>query len=258
MFFKEIDFSRYSSIKIGPKVDVLFIEEGDLIPKERFLIGGANNLLVSPSPPLLMVLSKDFDYIKFDGSYLEIGARTPTGKILSFAKKNDIANFEFLAKLPGFLGGAIAMNAGVKEYEIFNILDAIKIGNSWITPDNIDYGYRFAKLPGVVSSARFKITRGFNNSLLSRLLLLRKNQPNYPSAGSFFKNPKGDYAGRLIEAVGLKGYRVGNMGWSKLHANFLVNYGGGSFKEAKELIDLAKYEVYKKFGIRLEEEVKVL
>jgi len=96
VFFKSIDFSRYSSIKIGPVTEVLMIERGDEIPSDRYLVGGANNLLVSPTPPPLMMLSKDFDYCRIDGELLEVGAATPTGKLLSFAKKNDVAGFEFI------------------------------------------------------------------------------------------------------------------------------------------------------------------
>ncbi|MEN8727044.1 MAG: UDP-N-acetylmuramate dehydrogenase, partial [Sulfurovum sp.] len=122
MFFKTIDFSKYSSIKVGQPTEVLMIEEGDSIPADRYLIGGANNLLVSPAPPPLMMLSKDFATISQEVNILTIGAAMPTGRIVSYAKKHDISGFEFCSKLPGTLGGMLALNAGVKEYEIFNIL----------------------------------------------------------------------------------------------------------------------------------------
>jgi UDP-N-acetylmuramate dehydrogenase len=258
MFFKTVDFSRYSSIKIGPVAEVAVIEKSDEIPADRFLIGGANNLLISPTPPPLMMLGKDFDYCRIEGKSLEIGAATPTGKILSFARKHDLAGFEFVAKLPGTLGGMLAMNAGVKEYEVFNILESIKIGNAWIPAEAIDHGYRFARLPGVAVAARFPLRRGYDDALRRELLQLRKNQSKEPSAGSAFKNPPGDYAGRLIEAAGLKGYRLGGMAWSEMHANFLVNLGNGTYDEAITLIELAKRKVYEAFGIRLEEEIRIV
>jgi UDP-N-acetylmuramate dehydrogenase len=87
---------------------------------------------------------------------------------------------------------------------------------------------------------------------------LRSNQPKTPSAGSAFKNPDGDYAGRLIEEVGLKGYSKGAMQFSLPHANFLVNHGNGTFEEAKQLLDLAKERVFDKFKIELIEEVQLL
>jgi len=258
MFFKTVDFSRYSSIKIGPVVEVAVIEKGDKIPSDRFLIGGANNLLISPTPPPLMMLGRDFDYCRIEGETLEIGAATPTGKILSFARKHDLAGFEFVAKLPGTLGGMLAMNAGVKKYEIFNLLESIRIGDEWIPAKAIEHGYRFARLPGIAVAARFPLRRGYDDTLRRVLLKLRDNQPKEPSAGSAFKNPPNDYAGRLIEAVGLKGYRQGGMAWSEVHANFLINLGSGTYEEAITLIDLAKKRVYETFGIRLEEEIKIV
>ncbi len=258
MFFKTIDFSKYSSIKVGQPTQVLMIEEGDVIPRDRYLIGAANNLLVSPAPPPLMMLSKDFATITKKENMLTIGAAMPTGRIVSYAKKHNIAGFEFCSKLPGTLGGMVAMNAGVKEYEIFNVLHSIKINGEWILAKEIDHGYRFAKLGGVATYARFEIQNGFSQALLDDLLALRSNQPSEPSAGSAFKNPEGDHAGRLIEAVGLKGVRKGQMQWSSVHANFLVNLGGGTFDEAKYLIDLAKNEVFNMFDIRLREEIKIL
>lgn len=258
MFFKTIDFSKYSSIKIGQPTEVLMLEEGDTIPTDRYLIGGANNLLVSPIPPPLMMLSKDFATIAQEENMLTIGAAMPTGRIVSYAKKHNIAGFEFCSKLPGTLGGMLAMNAGVKEYEIFNILHSIKINGKWVLAEDIEHGYRFSNLGGIATHARFVIQHGFNQALLDDLLNLRSNQPPEPSAGSAFKNPEDDYAGRLIEAVGLKGLRKGQMQWSSVHANFLVNLGGGTFEEAKSLIALAKSEVLKMFDIRLIEEIKIL
>ncbi|MDD5405337.1 MAG: UDP-N-acetylmuramate dehydrogenase [Sulfurovaceae bacterium] len=258
MFYKTIDFSKFSSIRIGQEEDVLMIEKGDVIPKDRYLIGHGNNLLISTTPLPLMMLSKDFDFINLKDDILSIGAATPTGKILSFVKKHDIAGFEFISKLPGSLGGMLAMNAGVKEYEIFNILDSVCIDGDWKEKETIEHGYRFAKLGGIALEARFRIKHGFDTKLLESLMLLRANQPKEPSAGSLFKNPSVDHAGRLIEAVGLKGTQIGGMAWSEVHANFLVNKGGGTFSEAMQLIDLAKKKVQDQFGITLQEEVKIL
>lgn len=258
MFFKDINFSKYSSIKIGSTHSVMFIEKDDAIPTNRVLIGAANNIIISNNPPPLMMLSKDFDYIELKNNYLEIGAATPTGKILSFSKKENIGGFEFVSKLPGTLGGLLAMNAGVKDYEIFNNLHSIEIDGSWIEANSIEHGYRYAKLNGIATRARFNIANKFNDDLLKLLKELRVNQPKQHSAGSVFKNPQGDFAGRLIEEVGLKGKRIGNMELSKIHANFLVNHGGGTFNDAKELIYLAKKSVKDQFGIDLQEEVIII
>ena len=258
MFTKIIDFSKYASIKIGQPTEVLMIEKGDAIPRDRYLVGGANNLLISPNPPPLMMLSKDFAFMEQNREMLVIGAAMPTGRIVSFARKHDIGGFEFCAKLPGTLGGMLAMNAGVKHYEIFNILHSIEIDGQWIAKEDILHGYRYADLGGVATAARFQITKGFSQDLLKDLLAMRNNQPHEPSAGSAFKNPPHDYAGRLIEAVGLKGLKKGGMQWSEVHANFLVNLGGGTYEDAKYLLDLAKEKVKAQYGIALQEEIKLL
>jgi UDP-N-acetylmuramate dehydrogenase len=113
-------------------------------------------------------------------------------------------------------------------------------------------------LGGVATAAKFKIHRGYDRALLQELASLRNNQPSDPSAGSAFKNPPNDHAGRLIEAVGLKGYRIGDMAWSDIHANFLVNLGNGTYQDAITLIELAKKRVKDTFGIPLHEEIQRL
>ncbi len=258
MYTKSIDFSTYSSIRIGQPVDVTVIEKGNTIPKDRSIIGGANNLLISPTPPPLMMLGKDFAYMQEADGLLEIGAAMPSGRIVSYARKHDLGGFEFMGKLPGTLGGMLAMNAGLKEHEIFNDLHSVQIEGRWLSKSDIEYGYRFAHLGGVATAARFTIRHGYDHNLEQQLKALRTNQPDDPSAGSAFKNPPEDSAGRLIDAAGLRGKQIGGMAWSPVHANFLVNLGGGTYKDAITLIELAKQEVEKQFGVKLEEEIRIL
>jgi len=259
LFTKSIDFATYSSIRIGQPQEVLMIEEGDPIPGDHYLIGGANNLLLSSTPPPLMMLSKDFAYIHSDeDGLLEIGAAMPSGRIVSYAKKHNMGGFEFMGKLPGTLGGMLAMNAGLKEYEIFDILHSVCINGTWVPKEAIKHGYRFANFGGVATAARFVVQEGYDTQLEHQLKALRANQPGDPSAGSAFKNPLGDSAGRLIDAAGLRGKQIGGMAWSPIHANFLVNLGGGTYEDAITLIELAKHEVERQFGTTLEEEIRIL
>jgi UDP-N-acetylmuramate dehydrogenase len=255
--FKTIDFSRFSSIRVGPVADVYMIDTFDY-PENAYLIGSANNLLVGPQHPPLMKLSKTFDYIKVIDEKLHIGAATPGGKIVSFCKKHDIANFEFVAHLPGTLGGMLQMNAGLKEYEIFNHLHSIRFKEGYRLRDEIEYGYRKTNIDEVAFEGVFEIEKGFDPEKVEMFRQMRSNQPHDPSAGSFFKNPEGDYAGRLIQEVGLKGHRIGNMAFSEMHANFMVNLGGGTFDDAISLMQLAQHKVYEKFGIWLENEVIII
>jgi len=228
------------------------------LPSGYRLIGGANNLLVSPTPPPLAMLDKCFDFIRLEETMLHVGGATPSGKMLSFAKKHNLAGFELMQKLPGTLGGMIAMNAGLKEWEIFNDLIAIRTESGWVPKSQIEHGYRFAKLKGVVYEATFTCKEGFDENLLAMFKKMRDNQPKEPSAGSCFKNPVGQYAGKLIEEVGFKGKRVGAMMFSNVHANFLVNLGGGTYEQAMELITAVKEEVFNRFNVKLEEEIIIL
>ncbi len=252
---KSIDFSKYSSIKIGPVVNVKVIEKiGDSLDG-YFLIGGANNLLISDTPPPLCMLSKEFDYIRVEDDKLYIGAATKSGRIFSYTKKHDIKGFEYLSKLPGTLGGLIKMNAGMKSDEIFNNLIEIKTIDGYKKKESIKYGYRFTDISTPIYEGVFKIDRGFDKIKLASFSNMRKNQPTLPSAGSIFKNPPNKYAGRLIESVGLKGFKKGKVSFSEIHANFLVNEGGAKYEDALFLINLAKQRVYNKYKIVLENEI---
>ncbi len=252
-----IDFSVFSSIKIGTPIKVNVMREKEPLEK-RFLVGGANNILLSPTPPPLVILGKEFDYIKEEDGILKIGGATKSGRIFSYCKKNNIGGLEFLGKLPGTLGGLVKMNAGMKSYEIFNSLVDITLFSGIYTKQTIEFGYRFTDITEPIFEATFEIKRGFDYRLLEEFTKMRKKQPKEPSAGSIFKNPDGDYAGRLIEAVGLKGEKVGGAMWSKVHANFLVNIGNASFTDAYSLIKEAKKRVFEEFGINMKEEIIIL
>lgn len=254
---KTIDFSTYSSIKIGPEIAVDLIDAVDS-HEELQIIGKAFNLLISPEPPPLCVLSKAFDFIKEKEGLLHVGAATVSGKLLSYARKHDLAGFELLTKLPGSLGGLLKMNAGLKGDEISKNLVAIRTHQGWIPKEELGYGYRTSNIDETIFEALFTMPKGFQPELAERYIQMRDNQPGEPSAGSCFKNPPDDYAGRLIESVGLKGERIGDMAFSGKHANFLVNLGSGTYEEATRLIKLAASRVFESHGVVLEKEIIVL
>lgn len=256
-FYKTVDFKRYSSIHIGGVKEVLVIEQIGDYPDFQ-IIGRGNNLLISPNcEKNFAILGESFDYIKEDDNFLYVGCATSSGKLLTYTRKNNIASLEFLAKLPGNLGGLVKMNAGLKEWEIFNYIHSIKTKDGYILKKDVDFSYRDTKIDTIVYEVVFYKEYGFSQDRLKEFTKMRDNQPNMASAGSCFKNPKGDFAGRLIEAVGLKGYKVGDMEFSKTHANFLVNHGNGTFDEAISLINLAKQKVKDEFNIELETEIIV-
>lgn len=254
-----IDFSRFSSVRIGGAHEVRVLNYPDVLLKDEVVIGAACNILLSPTPPPLAILNKSFDYIKDLGGCLEIGAATKTAKIYRYAKHKNIGGFEFLKNIPGTLGGVLKMNAGLCGFEISKIIQSVLLFNGWVGADSLGFAYRKSKIDGVVFAARFELGESkFSQDLSSLLALKRANQPRGASFGSCFKNPNGDFAGRLIEAVGLKGHSIGGAMFSPQHANFLINFNKASFFDAYDLIKLAQSRVLDEFGISLEPEVQIL
>jgi len=251
-----IDFSKLSSIKIGPKIEVDVIDENSY--NGQMLIGRATNTLISPTAKNLGVLDDRYRYIKIEKGCLIVGAKTQNRSLYSFCKRHNIGGFEFLSKLPGSIGGSIKMNAGVKEYEISNLLLSLKTAGGVKEKKEFNFSYRYSDINTPVFEAVFELKEGFDYDVDQQIKKMRKNQPTEPSLGSVFKNPTGDYAGRLIEAVGMKGMRKGGVKVSEMHANFFVNTGGGTFDDMLFLIDTAKKRVYENFGIMLEEEIKII
>ena len=150
------------------------------------------------------------------------------------------------------------MNAGMKEDEIFNHLVKIKTSRGYIFKEEIGYGYRFTDIDDIIYEAVFEVEEGFDAQKLALFTKMRTNQPKDPSPGSAFKNPPGDYAGRLIEAVGMRGYRIGDAAFSEVHANFLVNLGEATFDDALSLLEEARRRVLDGFGVQLEYEVRII
>lgn len=259
---KVIDFSAYSSLKIGVPLEVFVIESPqdlqEALSKNLRIIGKANNLLVSPNAQNLAVLGKNFAYLTKQDNLIEIGGAYSSGRIFSYFKSHNLNGLEFLNALPGSLGGLIKMNAGMKSYEIKNILHSVNINGQWQSIESISMNYRHSGISGIILAARFYKKVGFDMAIWEECVALRKSHPHEPSCGSCFKNPKGDFAGRLLESVGLKGFCINDAALSEKHANFLINKGKATFDDALSLIALAKKRVFEANGIDLECEVQIL
>ncbi len=254
---KIINFKRYTSLGIGGEHEVKIINEIGQY-REYKVLGRGHNSLISNNPPLLAILGDAFNYIIKENNLLRVGAATTSGKLLTYCRKNNIAHFELLAKLPGNMGGLVTMNAGLKQWEIFNYLHSIKTQDGEILKKNITHAYRETEINGILFEVTFEVEEGYDKKQQIIFNKMRDNQPYQASAGSCFKNPKNNSAGYLIEEVGLKGYRIGAMSFSELHANFLVNLGDGTFEEAMDLIKLAKEKVKEKYNIDLELEIDII
>lgn len=257
-------------------------------------IGNGYNLLVSPNAKHLVMLSSEFDYIlakdtlqnpKDSSEIVEVGGKTSSSSLFRFCKQHNLGGLEFLRSLPGSVGGLVKMNAGMKQYEIKDTLLEVCIDGIWRS--DFTLSYRSSDIVGIISAARFRLKKGFDSSLLEQFQAMRSTHPKEPSCGSCFRNPRGDYAGRLIEAVGLKGAEQNGVGFSSHHANFLVNFGTKStqtsptkvdfaqadstktnftkidfcqadFSDALAMIELAKKRVKERFGIELVPEVQIV
>ena len=261
-----VDFSKFTSVRIGGVHEIFEVDSLEDLSSPHFLgavmIGGGNNLLISPNPPKMAMLSKSFDYINLEicdeKICLEIGAATKSAKIYNFCKQNNIANLEFLKNIPGTLGGLIKMNAGLLKFSISDNLTHVRLARGWVRKEEISFSYRKSGIDEPIFGAEFKISRKFDAALAADFAAKRANQPKGASFGSCFVNPEGHFAGALLEAVGLKGYAIGGAKFSEEHANFLINFNHASFEDATSLINLARARVLEKFGVELKTEVCIL
>jgi UDP-N-acetylmuramate dehydrogenase len=203
-----------------------------------------------------------------DGDTVRAGAGVNVPKFVLDLLKEGFTGMEGLGGIPGSLGGAIIMNAGAYGSEIFEFVTDVEVIRNGVAVtlrrDEIFYTYRDTDLTkDIILEVGFRFERGDVVAAKERrkeLLAKRKDsQPlDRPNAGSIFKNPTGDYAGRLIEACELKGTRIGDAVVSEKHANFLVNDGHATASHMMRLIALVRDRVRSDHGVELELEVKLL
>jgi UDP-N-acetylmuramate dehydrogenase len=235
------------------------------------LLGGGANTLVGDGgvPGVTLKLPADLfpeqANVAVDEGRLTLGAGAAIARAVHQMKSNGLVGAEFLAGIPGTLGGAVAMNAGTKAGECMTVVEAIEVatadGLGWLSRDQVRFEYRHTELPGVVTQVRFLLRAGdlaASQAAMEKDLAYRKRtQPlGQPTFGSVFVNPPGDFAGRLIEQAGLKGHTVGGAQFSTLHANWIVNLGGAKAKDVVGLIELAQARVLAEAGVALIPEVK--
>jgi len=236
------------------------------------VLGNGSNLLVGDNGVrgLVLGIRRVLDGIDIAGSTIVAGAGASFPALANAAADRGLAGVEFGAGIPGCVGGAIVMNAGWHEFEIGNVVKNVSYFEddglvSDYRHDSCRFGYRtsaFRGRRGVVLSAKLALTPDDPAAVKHRLLQFsesrKANQPTeLPSCGSVFLKPEGDFAGRVIEAAGLKGRRIGGIAVSEKHANFFVNVGGGTAKDALALVELVEHEVFDKFGVKLTREFEI-
>lgn len=274
--------SRHTSLRVGGVAD-LFVSPADPADLRELLcllagegtpylvIGGGYNLLVRDGGFRGVAISlRNFRALEeLSGNLLSAGAGVTNGALVRFAEERRLSGLEFLIGIPGTVGGALAMNAGAHGEAILERLESLTSlagGELRTRPrEELEFGYRFLRLdPGeIVVVAAFRlaavspaeIEERIERFLAHRRAAQRVSQPN---AGSFFKNPQGEQAWRLIDGAGLRGHRIGGAQVSAVHANFLVNLGGATARDFIELAALIKERVKAVSGIELEEEVRIV
>jgi UDP-N-acetylmuramate dehydrogenase len=283
--------SSHTSFRIGGPADALVVpaDREDLITllaeiREQgvpsVVLGGGTNLLVRDGGFRGVVISlKQISAIKVGREYRSVGgsfvlvhaeAGAALGQLLSISAERGLTGLEFATGIPGTVGGAICMNAGTSQGEIGDVVDTVTL----IAPSGelvlrnryeMGFGYRTANVPPghIVLDAKVILRHGDAGKIkaqVKKLMEQRKaRQPwGLPNAGSVFKNPMDEAAGKLIEEAGLKGRAAGGAKVSDKHANFIVNTGNAKAADVLALMDVIREKVLEMHQIRLEPEIKII
>lgn len=273
--------SRHSTLRVGGPAEFLAEIESEralieLLGEVRrlglsfHLLGLGSNVLI-PDEGLAGVvarLGRPFKRVHVRGTLAVAGAALPLAQLARRTAVAGLKGLEALSGFPSTVGGAVFMNAGCYGTEVKDVLvRATVIGRDGIrrrmSIEDLEPAYRRTKLKGtggIVTKAAFRLERGSSAEALARIGELNRRRwqslpSGKPNAGSIFRNPEGDYAGRLIEACGLKGTEIGGAAISQKHANVIVNLGKASAADIFALMTLAARSVRDRFGVTLEPEV---
>jgi UDP-N-acetylmuramate dehydrogenase len=238
------------------------------------VIGRGSNLLVRDGGirGVVFKIGEGLDGLSIDGTRVVAGGGCSLIKLSRQTARQGLTGLEFAEGIPGTVGGAVCMNAGAHGSETSRVLTSAEMilgtGERVVfSKEELGFRYRTSvlqgKVQGIVTEASFQLAYGDPQKIASEMARYRdrrkQTQPlQYPCAGSVFRNPPGDHAGRLIEASGLKGYRVGDAEVSTQHANFIINRGQATATDVLALIDHIVRTVEERFGVRLKTEVQVV
>jgi UDP-N-acetylmuramate dehydrogenase len=284
---ENIPLAGYTSARIGGPADALLdVRSADELAQavqalwEKgipfTLLGGGSNVLVSDRGVRGVALLNRARAVRFNAKsehptvHAESG--TTLNDIAQRAARLGLSGFEWAASVPGSLGGAVYGNAGAFGGDMAGNVVSVEVlhrqhGRQTWPVEKMEYGYRTSLLkrerqPVMVLAARLKLAHGDPEAIRARMAenneRRRRTQPPGASMGSMFKNPAGDKAGRLIEAAGLKGARIGGAEISTRHANFFLNTDQTRAADMKALLELAQKAVFEKFGVLLEPEIELV
>ncbi len=275
--------AELTSFRIGGPADLLITVENEdelsfaLAAAFRagvsaFCLGAGTNLLVSDRGirGLVVRLGDGFRHVDIDRTSVSAGGAVDFGHLVETVVERGLAGLEFGEGIPGSVGGGLVMNAGAFGGEMARVVTCVHGVTARgecraLGPDEIKFSYRRTDLPRgfVITRVDFELRPGEHATLYDRVAELRAKraarQPrDIPNAGSVFKNPPGNFAGRLLEGARLKGLRHGGAQFSEQHANFIVNLGGARADDVRMLIEMARRKVAEQSGVWLEPEVKLV
>lgn len=278
----KVNLSGYTSFKIGGPAEYFFepkdIKELQQVLvyakqalKRVFILGAGSNILVSDASLdglVIKLSSKNFSKCFSRGSYLVAGGGLKLNTLISFSMKNNLSGLEFLAGIPGTLGGCLVGNAGAWRKSIGELVEQVGVLDyngklKILGSKQLKFAYRKSNLDKyIILWAKLKLLSK-NKKLIAlkikeNLLKRKQTQANrLPSAGCIFKNPKKDSAGRLIDLCLLRGKIKGDAVISSRHANFILNRGKAKSDDVLFLMDLMQRKVKAKFKVNLESEIKI-
>jgi UDP-N-acetylmuramate dehydrogenase len=277
--------AKLSSARIGGPADILLtVQSAEELAQavtrlraagEQFtILGGGSNVLISERGVRGVVVLNRAKAIRFEaGEQPRVWAESGTGfgQLAHRSAARGLSGLEWAATVPGTVGGAVYGNAGAFGGDTAHNLICADLltaaGRETWPVEKMGYGYRTSMLKRssekpVVLSAQFALRNATKEEVSAKIdgfsARRKSTQPPGASMGSMFKNPEGDHAGRLIEAAGLKGTRIGGAEISSVHANFFVNHGHTSARDVKGLIDLVQKTVEEKLGVKLELEIELI
>ncbi|ETI67986.1 UDP-N-acetylmuramate dehydrogenase [Neobacillus vireti] len=282
---KNESLAQHTTIKIGGPADLL-IEPSSVenlnqvmgvIRKHRLkwrAIGRGSNLLVSDKgiEGAVIKLGSGLDHLEINDTEITVGGGHSLVSLSTLISKKGLSGLEFASGIPGSVGGAVYMNAGAHGSDISNILTKARIlfddgTMEWLSSEEMEFSYRTSvlqkKRPGIVVEAVFQLAQGDRPAIVSQMLknkdYRKETQPwNFPCAGSIFRNPLPNYAGKLIEVAGLKGFSIGGAKISEMHGNFIVNAGNATAGDVLALIEHVKDTIYSLYEIKMETEVEII
>lgn len=282
---ENVSLAPYTSARIGGPADVLLTAESaeelariikllNKLEVDYLMLGGGSNVLVSDRGVRGVVVLNRAKGVRFhNGDQPSVTAESGVifSNLANRCAAKGFAGLEWAATVPGTIGGAVYGNAGAFGGDIAGSLLWAELltenGREKFTPEQLAYGYRTSllksgELDGIVLAAELKLQNSTKEEVTVKVEQFsahrKATQPPGASMGSMFKNPNGDYAGRLIEAAGLKGTRIGNAEVSPLHGNFFINHGATRAEDIRTLIELVMKTVKEKQGVELELEIELV